>query len=61
MHKEYIQVIIILTAIKQRMQMHNSKYKSCTECIKNMYKKEGVRSFYRSFTTQYLMNAPFQV
>jgi len=48
-------------AIKQRMQMHNSKYKSCTECIKNMYKKEGIRSFYRSFTTQYLMNAPFQM
>lgn len=46
--------------IKQRMQMYNSPYKSCSNCFLTIYKKEGIRAFYRSYTTQLTMNIPFQ-
>ncbi|CAG2232104.1 MFRN [Mytilus edulis] len=46
--------------VKQRMQMFDSPYKSCSNCIKVIYKEEGVMAFYRSFTTQLTMNIPFQ-
>ncbi|KAK3094632.1 hypothetical protein FSP39_004260 [Pinctada imbricata] len=47
--------------IKQRMQMYNSPYKSCYHCAKTVYRSEGYRAFYRSYTTQLTMNIPFQV
>jgi len=46
-------------AIKQRMQVHQSVHKSARACIGSMY-KEGVGSFYRSFSTQICMNIPQQ-
>lgn len=46
--------------VKQRMQMYSSNYTSCQSCIAHVYRSEGPRAFYRSFTTSYLMNAPFQ-
>ncbi|XP_073970179.1 mitochondrial iron transporter mitoferrin isoform X1 [Rhodnius prolixus] len=46
--------------VKQRMQMHNSPYKSIIDCIRKVYKSEGVVAFYRSYTTQLTMNVPFQ-
>lgn len=46
--------------VKQRMQMYNSPYKSCWDCIKRMYRAEGAVAFYRSYTTQLSMNIPFQ-
>ncbi|GAB6024533.1 hypothetical protein CHUAL_009686 [Chamberlinius hualienensis] len=46
--------------IKQRMQMYNSPYKSCFDCIRTTYRREGFRAFYRSYTTQLTMNIPFQ-
>lgn len=46
--------------IKQRMQMYNSPYKNCYDCIRTTYRREGVRAFYRSYTTQLTMNVPFQ-
>ncbi|XP_054718507.1 mitoferrin-2-like [Uloborus diversus] len=46
--------------VKQRLQMYNSPYKSCLECFKNIWKTEGARAFYRSYTTQLTMNVPFQ-
>lgn len=46
--------------VKQRMQMYNSPYKSCTDCLLHVWRSEGVQAFYRSFTTQLTMNIPFQ-
>ncbi|KAL1137681.1 hypothetical protein AAG570_009377 [Ranatra chinensis] len=47
-------------AIKQRLQMYNSPYKSVLDCIYQIYRTEGLRAFYRSYTTQLTMNVPFQ-
>ncbi|XP_076160689.1 mitoferrin-1 isoform X2 [Ptiloglossa arizonensis] len=47
--------------VKQRLQMHNSAYKDVITCIKGVYKNEGLSAFYRSYTTQLVMNVPFQV
>lgn len=46
--------------VKQRMQMHNSPYKSIFDCIRKVYRAEGLIAFYRSYTTQVTMNIPFQ-
>ncbi|XP_022193153.2 mitoferrin-1 [Nilaparvata lugens] len=46
--------------VKQRMQMYNSPYKSLSECILRLYRTEGLRAFYRSYTTTLAMNIPFQ-
>ncbi|KAL1514306.1 hypothetical protein ABEB36_003583 [Hypothenemus hampei] len=46
--------------IKQRMQMLNSPYRSVLSCFINIYRSEGARAFYRSYTTQLTMNVPFQ-
>lgn len=53
-------LIFFFAVVKQRMQMFDSPYKSCSNCIKVIYKEEGVMAFYRSFTTQLTMNIPFQ-
>jgi solute carrier family 25 iron transporter 28/37 len=46
--------------VKQRMQVFNSPYKSCLNCIVNIWKKEGFRAFYRSYVTSLSMNIPTQ-
>uniref|UniRef100_T1ISH4 Mitoferrin n=1 Tax=Strigamia maritima TaxID=126957 RepID=T1ISH4_STRMM len=46
--------------IKQRMQMFNSPFKRCRECLLYVYNVEGPRAFYRSYTTQLTMNVPYQ-
>ncbi|KAF7264127.1 hypothetical protein GWI33_000597 [Rhynchophorus ferrugineus] len=46
--------------VKQRMQMVNSPYKSVMSCILDIYRTEGPKAFYRSYTTQLTMNVPFQ-
>lgn len=46
--------------IKQRMQMYNSPYKSVVSCVKGVYLKEGIKAFYRSYSTQLVMNLPYQ-
>ncbi|CAH2002642.1 unnamed protein product [Acanthoscelides obtectus] len=46
--------------VKQRMQMVGSPYKSALRCAINIYQKEGLGAFYRSYTTQLTMNIPFQ-
>lgn len=40
--------------------MYNSPYKSVLQCIRSVYQAEGLRAFYRSYTTQLFMNVPFQ-
>jgi len=47
--------------VKQRMQMFQSPYQSCRDCLKQVYQSEGVLAFYRSYTTALTMNIPFQV
>ncbi|XP_063606921.1 mitoferrin-1-like [Penaeus indicus] len=45
--------------VKQRMQMYNSPYRSCFECMSKLYRAEGLGAFYRSYTTQLAMNIPY--
>nr|XP_045618519.1 mitoferrin-1-like [Procambarus clarkii] len=52
-------VMVPADVIKQRMQMYNSPYRSCFDCLRKLYRSEGVKAFYRSFTTQLVMNVPF--
>lgn len=40
--------------------MYGSSYTTCRSCLVNTYKTEGIRAFYRSFPTQFIMNVPFQ-
>ncbi|KAG5871855.1 hypothetical protein JTB14_006924 [Gonioctena quinquepunctata] len=46
--------------VKQRMQMINSPYKTALQCAISIYRTEGLKAFYRSYTTQLTMNIPFQ-
>lgn len=39
--------------------MFDSPYKNCLDCIRTIRRTEGVRAFYRSYTTQLTMNVPF--
>ena len=41
------------------MQMYGSPYRHVLDCTIKMFHAEGIRAFYRSFTTQVLMNIPF--
>lgn len=50
----------MFAVVKQRMQMFNSPYKSVVNCFIHVYKSEGLKAFYRSYTTQLTMNIPFQ-
>ncbi|XP_015513560.1 mitoferrin-1 isoform X1 [Neodiprion pinetum] len=46
--------------VKQRLQMYNSPHRNVIECLRHVYKTEGIGAFYRSYTTQLAMNVPFQ-
>ncbi|XP_055331506.1 mitoferrin-1-like [Paramacrobiotus metropolitanus] len=46
--------------VKNRMQMRNSPYRNTFQCMVSMYRSEGLKAFYRSYTTQLVMNIPFQ-
>lgn len=45
--------------IKQRMQMHNSGYRSLWHCASSVYRAEGVAAFYISYPTTLIMSVPF--
>ena len=47
-------------AIKQRIQLFHSPYRSCADCLQRVWRSEGIRALYRSFGTQLMMNLPFQ-
>ena len=49
----------IPTVIKQRMQMHNSGYRSLWHCASTVYRTEGVGAFYVSYPTTLIMSVPF--
>ena len=40
--------------------MYNSPYRSMFDCIRKVYAAEGLAAFYRSYSTQIIMNVPFQ-
>ncbi|XP_026313662.1 mitoferrin-1-like [Hyposmocoma kahamanoa] len=46
--------------VKQRLQMLHSPYRGVWECARGVYRAEGLRAFYRSYSTQVAMNVPFQ-
>ncbi|XP_015125900.1 mitoferrin-1 [Diachasma alloeum] len=46
--------------VKQRLQMYNSPYRNVLDCVRHIYRTEGIFAFYRSYTTQLAMNVPFQ-
>ena len=41
--------------------MYNSPYTGAFDCARTIFRLEGIRAFYRSYTTQLSMNVPFQV
>ncbi|XP_053676952.1 mitoferrin [Anopheles nili] len=45
--------------VKQRLQMYNSPYRSIVHCASQVYRTEGLRAFYRSYSTQLVMNIPY--
>lgn len=46
--------------IKQRLQIHKSPYRDVMDCSRKVFKVEGPIAFYRSFSTQLVMNIPYQ-
>lgn len=50
-----------IDVVKQRLQMYGSPYRNAFHCIRTVCRNEGIRAFYRSYTTQLSMNVPFQV
>jgi len=46
--------------VKQRLQMYNSPYRSAWACFHDVFRREGLRAFYRSYGTTLSMNIPFQ-
>eukprot|EP00040_Diaphanoeca_grandis_P031824 m.191289 g.191289 ORF g.191289 m.191289 type:complete len:316 (-) comp32423_c0_seq1:140-1087(-) len=49
-----------IEVVKQRLQMHGSVYKSPMDCVRSVYREEGIRAFYRSLTTNVIMSVPYQ-
>ncbi|PVF99893.1 putative MRS4-protein of the mitochondrial carrier family [Serendipita vermifera] len=45
--------------IKQRMQIHNSAFRSVITCARTIYRTEGLGAFYVSYPTTLLMTIPF--
>jgi len=47
--------------VKQRMQMCCSPHHSTLKCARTIYTNEGIRAFYRSYSTALTMNIPYQI
>jgi solute carrier family 25 iron transporter 28/37 len=45
--------------IKQRMQIHNSQFRSVFTCAQTVYAREGISAFYVSYPTTLMMSIPF--
>ncbi|KAI5989270.1 mitochondrial carrier domain-containing protein [Pisolithus albus] len=50
---------IILTVIKQRMQVHQSEFRSVFTAMRVVYRNEGLAAFYVSYPTTLMMSVPF--
>eukprot|EP01083_Nonionella_stella_P079764 218991_1 len=53
-------VVTPLDVVKQRMQMPQSSHTKVLRCVADIYRKEGLSIFYRSYPTTLLLNIPFQ-
>eukprot|EP00051_Salpingoeca_urceolata_P009080 m.111422 g.111422 ORF g.111422 m.111422 type:complete len:322 (+) comp16116_c1_seq2:374-1339(+) len=49
-----------IDVVKQRLQVFGSPYRGVGDCFVQVYRQEGFRAFYRSLSTQVMMNIPFQ-
>ncbi|KAG6381603.1 mitochondrial carrier domain-containing protein [Boletus reticuloceps] len=49
----------LLTVIKQRMQVHQSEFRSVFTAIRVVYRTEGPGAFYVSYPTTLMMSVPF--
>ena len=47
------------SVIKQRMQLHNSEFRSVVTCARTVFKNEGLAAFYISYPTTLTMTVPF--
>ncbi|THH10741.1 hypothetical protein EW145_g1124 [Phellinidium pouzarii] len=45
--------------VKQRMQMHNSEFRSVLSCARSVFRTEGLSAFYISYPTTLAMTVPF--
>jgi solute carrier family 25 iron transporter 28/37 len=45
--------------VKQRMQVHNSAFRSIGDCARTVYATEGLSAFYVSYPTTLTMSVPF--
>jgi len=45
--------------IKQRMQVHNSEFRTVLGCARTVLRKEGISAFYVSYPTTLIMSVPF--
>lgn len=50
---------ILLTVIKQRMQVHQSQFRSVFTAIRVVFHTEGLAAFYVSYPTTLMMTVPF--
>ncbi len=45
--------------VKQRMQVSHSPYGGVLQCVRETYRAEGARAFFKSFWTTLVMNVPY--
>lgn len=45
--------------VKQRMQVSHSPYGGILQCVRDTYRAEGARAFFKSFWTTLVMNVPY--
>ncbi|XP_022766244.1 mitoferrin-like [Durio zibethinus] len=45
--------------VKQRLQLKSSPYKGVADCVRRVLMEEGIGTFYASYRTTVIMNAPF--
>lgn len=50
-----------IEAVKQRLQMHGSKYSGPINCVHTVLREEGIVAFYRSFPLVMLLSVPYQM
>ena len=54
-------LLFLHIVVKQRLQLYQSPYKGTFHCARSVYQTEGLQAFYRSYSTQLIMNVPFQM
>lgn len=53
-------IVTPLDVVKQRLQVYNSAYQGVFQCIRSVWRHEGIRAFYASYPTTVALNVPFQ-